>query len=111
MTEPGGAAAVLRDDAVLRTRQSWLRTGLGLVAVTLLLVRGLIVDDAPRWLALVAVVPGATAVALSVVRGRALAAASQASGSPPSLDRHFRPYAMTVCLTTVAAVAVALAVG
>ena len=72
MTEPGGAAAVLR------TRQSWLRTGLGLVAVTLLLVRGLIVDDAPRWLALVAVVPGATAVALSVVRGRALAAASQA---------------------------------
>lgn len=108
MSESDGSALVLRDDAVARTRQSWLRTSLGLVAVTLLLVRGLIVDDAPRWLALVAVVPGAVAVVVSVLRGRALATASQEPSTPIAA---FRPFAVTVCITTVAAIAIALAVG
>lgn len=93
------------DDAVVRTRQSWQRTALGAAAVALLLVRELIVDDAPRWLALVAVLPAATVLAVSVFRGRGLVASLRQGEAATA----FSPYAATVAIVTVAAVGLALA--
>jgi hypothetical protein len=60
------------DEIGSRTRQSWLRTGLGAVAVSLLVLRGLALGDARPWVMAVSVLPGAAFVALTVMRMRRL---------------------------------------
>lgn len=60
------------DEIGTRTRQAWLRTGLGVVAVTLLAVRGLVVADAGAPLLLAVVVPAVAFLAAAVVRSSRL---------------------------------------
>lgn len=62
------------DEPAGRTRMSWMRTLLGVVAVTVLVERGLVVRSAPAgWLA-VAAVPALAFIALAAMRARGLAA-------------------------------------
>ncbi len=87
-----------RDDVVLRTRQSWQRTALGAAGVSLLAVRGFVIDGAPRWLTALAVLPGAVVVVLALVRNRGLA---RGRGQVPATWSPIGP-------VTVAVMAVAL---
>jgi hypothetical protein len=56
------------DEPGTRTRQSWLRTGLGLAAVTLLVFRGVILAGFPAAIVVVSVLPGTVVVAVAVAR-------------------------------------------
>ncbi|MHB1212270.1 MAG: hypothetical protein ACYC0W_08425 [Candidatus Nanopelagicales bacterium] len=61
------------DEPAGRTRMSWMRTLLGVVAVTMLVERGLVVRAAPAgWLA-VAAAPALAFAALVAMRARRLA--------------------------------------
>lgn len=56
------------DEPGTRTRQSWLRTGLGVAAVSLLVFRGLVLAGFPTALVVASLLPGAVIVAVAVVR-------------------------------------------
>ncbi|MBI1351033.1 MAG: hypothetical protein GC156_07940 [Actinomycetales bacterium] len=62
------------DEVGSRTRQSWLRTSLGVIVVTLLAERGLMVADQYGTLMFVALVPAAVALTVIVLRMRWLQA-------------------------------------
>jgi len=64
VTTPGSAY----DEVGSRTRQAWLRTGLGSMAVTLLVERGLLIVETPAWLRVLALVPGALLIVIAVAR-------------------------------------------
>lgn len=64
MTAPG----VGYDEIGSRTRQAWLRTSLGAMAVTLLVLRGLALLDASTWVMLVCLAPAAVVVSLAIRR-------------------------------------------
>ena len=64
MTAPG----VGYDEIGSRTRQAWLRTTLGAMAVTLLVLRGLALLDAAAWVMLACLVPVSIVVALAIRR-------------------------------------------
>ncbi len=56
------------DEPGSRTRQAWLRSGLGMVAVAVLIERGLAARGMPLALGLVALAPAAVFVALAARR-------------------------------------------
>ncbi len=56
------------DEVGSRTRQSWLRTNLGVLAVTLLSMRSLLLADAPPWSIVACLVPAAAFTVVAVVR-------------------------------------------
>lgn len=56
------------DEPGSRTRQAWLRTSLGMVAVAVLIERGLAAQGMPLALGLVALAPAAAFVALATRR-------------------------------------------
>jgi amino acid permease len=56
------------DEIGSRTRQAWLRTSLGAMAVTLLVLRGLALADAPAWVMIACLVPGIVVVMLAILR-------------------------------------------
>jgi hypothetical protein len=60
------------DEPGSRTRQAWLRTALGMVAVTALVERGLVVDALPAAMGILAVIPAVVLVGLAVRRSAAL---------------------------------------
>jgi hypothetical protein len=64
VTVPGPAY----DEVGSRTRQAWLRTGLGSIAVTLLVERGLLIVETPLWLRVLALVPGSVLIVIAVAR-------------------------------------------
>jgi len=64
VTAPG----VGYDEIGSRTRQAWLRTSLGAVAVTLLVLRGLVLLDAPRSSMVACLAPAVVVVALAIRR-------------------------------------------
>jgi hypothetical protein len=68
------------DEAGARTRQAWLRTGLGVAAVSLLVERGLLVSGSPTWMRGVGLVPVVLLVALTLSRMRSIGGAE-----PPGL--------------------------
>ena len=88
------------DEVGSRTRQAWLRTGLGAVAVSLLLLRGLALGGAQPWVMAVCLVPGAAFVGLTAVRMRRIQ-----HGHSPSL----RTSTAGLVLLAVCAVALAAA--
>jgi|WetSurMetagenome_2_1015567.scaffolds.fasta_scaffold841614_2 hypothetical protein len=92
------------DEPGTRTRQSWLRTGLGLAAVTLLVFRGLILAGFPSPIVVVSVLPGVVVVAVAVARSLQL----RPLGSP-AISRRMVVVASgaTVLLGVVALVSVA----
>jgi hypothetical protein len=57
------------DDIPGRTRQAWLRTNLGVVAVSLLAVRSLVLAGDGGWPVLLVLVPGAVFTVVAVRRG------------------------------------------
>ena len=103
----GEPVAVPHDDAVVRTRQSWQRTALGAAAVTLLVVRGLVIDGAPRWVAVVGVLPGAAVVFVALARNRRLATPDGRPGAEPRTVVG----AVAAGLLTVALVGLVVALG
>jgi hypothetical protein len=60
------------DEPGSRTRQAWLRTALVVVAVTILIERGLAIRGMPPALGLVALVPAAALVAVAAWRSAEL---------------------------------------
>jgi phosphatidylglycerophosphate synthase len=60
------------DEIGSRTRQAWLRTGLGAAAVSLLLLRGLVIGGTQGWVMAVCLVPGVTFVTFTVIRMRGI---------------------------------------
>lgn len=64
MTAPG----VGYDEIGSRTRQAWLRTSLGAIAVTLLVLRGLVLLEAPAWAMVACLAPVAVVMALAIRR-------------------------------------------
>lgn len=64
MSSPGSTY----DEVGSRTRQAWLRTGLGSIAVTLLVERGLLIVSTPGWLRGLALVPGVVLIVIAVAR-------------------------------------------
>ena len=56
------------DEVGSRTRQAWLRTGLGASAVSILVLRGMVLGGAHPWVMASCLVPGAGFVALTVLR-------------------------------------------
>lgn len=60
------------DEPGSRTRQAWLRTALGVGAVTVLVARGLVIRGLPDVVLLIALLPAAGFVAVAVARSRAL---------------------------------------
>lgn len=64
MTAPG----VGYDEIGSRTRQAWLRTSLGAMAVTLLVLRGLALLDATAWAMVACLIPVAVVVTLAIRR-------------------------------------------
>jgi uncharacterized membrane protein YidH (DUF202 family) len=61
------------DEPGSRTRQAWLRTSLGVMAVTALVVRGMVLQGVPGSLVLASILPAAAFLAVAVVRTRILA--------------------------------------
>lgn len=68
MTSPG----LGYDEIGSRTRQAWLRTSLGVVAVTLLTLRGLVVADADVLVLILAVLPATAFLSAAVIRSSRL---------------------------------------
>lgn len=64
MTTPGAGY----DEIGSRTRQAWLRTSLGAMAVTLLVLRGLTLLEVTAWAMIACLVPAAVIVALAIRR-------------------------------------------
>ena len=60
----------LRDDAVYRTRQAWLRTGLGATAVAALAVRSALLGNRNVPALAIAIVGAALLIGVGVLRGR-----------------------------------------
>ena len=60
------------DEPGSRTRQSWLRTGLGVVAVSVLIERGLAARGMPLILGLGALVPAVVFIAVAAGRSAVL---------------------------------------
>ncbi len=56
------------DEVGSRTRQAWLRTSLGVLAVALLSMRSLLLADAPTWTIVACLVPAAAFIVIAVVR-------------------------------------------
>jgi len=56
------------DEVGSRTRQAWLRTNLGVLAVALLSMRSLLLADASTWAIVACLVPAAVFTAIAVVR-------------------------------------------
>lgn len=63
-------SAALRDDAVHRTRQAWLRTGLGAAAVAALAVRSALLGDLNLPALVIAIVGATLLIGVGVLRGR-----------------------------------------
>jgi hypothetical protein len=61
------------DEPGSRTRQAWLRTSLGFVAVTALVVRGMVLQGVPGIVVLVTILPAALFLVVAVARTRILA--------------------------------------
>jgi hypothetical protein len=56
------------DEVGSRTRQSWLRTSLVVVAVTLLVMRSFFLAEVPHWIIVVSMLPAIGFLVLSVRR-------------------------------------------
>jgi hypothetical protein len=56
------------DEIGSRTRQAWLRTSLGAMAVTLLVLRGLVLAGAATWVMVACLAPAIVVVTLAVLR-------------------------------------------
>jgi uncharacterized membrane protein YjfL (UPF0719 family) len=56
------------DEVGSRTRQAWLRTNLGVLAVALLSMRSLLLADAPSWAIVACLVPAAAFTVIAVIR-------------------------------------------
>jgi hypothetical protein len=56
------------DEVGSRTRQAWLRTSLGVVAVTLLVVRAMVIGGTGTGALLLALVPAGTFLTVAVAR-------------------------------------------
>lgn len=56
------------DEIGSRTRQAWLRTSLGVLAVTLLVLRGLALMDAAVWAMLACLLPAGVMLGLAIRR-------------------------------------------
>ena len=91
------------DDVSGRTRQAWLRTSLGVAAVTFLLVRSLAMEGAGIGALFLAVVPATAFVTATVLRMTGLA---RRSGMPASARVLLACAAMVLAMATMAAVAV-----
>lgn len=64
----------LYDEVGSRTRQAWLRTSLGVIVVTLLAERSLMIADLPKALMVLTLIPSVTALGVIFVRMRSLTA-------------------------------------
>jgi hypothetical protein len=91
------------DDPYARTAFAWARTVLGAVAVTALVVRGLVVAGLPAVTIVVAVLPAAAFLVVGASRTRVLRGHRDAE--------HWRPAAAAVSAALVGAVALAAIVG
>ena len=82
------------DEPAARTRMSWVRTLLGVAAVTVLVERGLVVREAPvAWLA-AAAVPAVAFAAIVSTRARRLAGAV-----PMPIDRRLAVWSIVPVIT------------
>ena len=74
------------DEIGSRTRQAWLRTSLGAMAVTLLVLRGLVLADAATWIMVASLLPAIAIVGLAIRRSARLQhAESEAIGGRPAV--------------------------
>ena len=85
------------DEPGSRTRQAWLRSALGMVAVTVLVERGLAIGGMPALLGLGALAPAVAFVAMSVGRSAELGPGHSADAGRS-----------TVVVTAVAVIALAV---
>jgi hypothetical protein len=71
----------VHDDPVGRTRFAWVRTVLGVLAVTALVERGLLMSGVDAWVLAVALLPGAAFSVAAYARMRVVSAdASRGAG-------------------------------
>ncbi len=84
------------DEPGSRTRQAWLRSALGMVAVTVLIERGLALRGSPLVLGLAALAPAAAFVTVAVRRSLALGPQHSAGIEPG--HRRWSPRAAVVLL-------------
>jgi uncharacterized membrane protein YidH (DUF202 family) len=89
---------VVHDEPGSRTRHAWLRTALGMVAVTILIERGLALRGLPLVLGLVALAPATALVAVAIRRSAELGPHDSAGPSRPA-----------IALTSVAVIGLAVA--
>jgi hypothetical protein len=74
------------DEPGSRTRQAWLRTSLGMLVVSVLVLRGMVLQGVPAVVVLVALLPAAVFLAVAVARTRSLGPTeSEALRSPAGL--------------------------
>lgn len=93
------------DEPGSRTRQAWLRTTLGIVAVAVLIERGLAATGMPLVLGLAALVP--TVVFIAIATGRSVALGPHVSAGPS----RGAVLLTTAAVVGLAAIAVASVVG
>jgi hypothetical protein len=60
------------DEPGSRTRQAWLRTSLGMLVVSVLVLRGMVLQGLPWVVVLVALLPATVFLAVAVARTRSL---------------------------------------
>lgn len=93
----------LRDDAVYRTRQAWLRTGLGATAVAALAVRAAVLGGVNAPALIVALAAVALVVGVGLQRGRPARGTAEVSRGEAIL------VAVAICLLGVSGALLAVA--